>query len=1177
MSETIEFHALGPLEVRRGGEPIELGPHKQRSLLALLLINANRVVSKDRIAEALWGPDASNTENALWVYVSRLRTVLEPERSGRGKSTVLITKEPGYILTADPECVDFLRFEDALQAARVILETDVAGALEQLDEAIESWRGDPLADFAYETWARTEIDRLDELRLEALELRFDARLRLGHDAELVNGLATLAREHPYRERPVAQLMTALYRSGRQAEALRAFERHRRVLAEELGIDPTPELRRLEEQILLHDEKLRPHERASAPAATDDRNPYKGLHAFQETDAADFHGRETLVAELLRRLERGDRLLALVGPSGSGKSSVVKAGLIPRLHKENATGASPWLVAQMVPGAHPFTEIEAALLRTRLDAPDSLSEQLTDGDLAILRAGLRVLPDDDTRLLLVIDQFEELFTLVDDREMQRRFLDGLLVAIDDPHGRVTVVITLRADFYDRPLLHPAFGTRLGGALVNVMPLSAAELEEAASEPATRVGVSLEPALLGRLIGDVVDHPGALPMFQYTLTELYERRRGDVLTTSSYGEIGGVRGAITHRAEDLYDELGPEEQEAARQLFLRLVSMSGDDTWSRRRVRADEIISLDVDIVALQAVIDRFGSRRLLFFDRDRLTGAPTLEVGHEALLTEWERLGTWIREARRDLLRHASFVTAVDDWERSGQDSGYLVSGARLAEYEQWAGSSRLELNARELQFLGTSLEAREAEVRADRERTEREAQLTRRARRRWWAAVAAVVVLVAVAGAFAAATILGGSEEPTRVALVTDGQDDAVNELLARGVEQAAADLPVEVMAVTPPISDLRREFRRLADAGAELIIVPVSVNAITEIRDMALELPEVTFVSLSVDADFFEERDVATAVFVDEQGGFLAGVAAATESTTGVVGFVGGAPVPDIHRRRAGFEAGVASVNPGITVLARYIGADGDSDRALHRPDLGNAAAADLFARNADVVYHAAGSSGLGVFQAARESTEATGVKRWGIGSDSDQILEVAAADQDHVLMSVVRKYDVVGYDLVRALVEGELEREDLRFSLGDGALGFSTRGNHLSDEAIDRIAQAEADIVAGTITFSEIPNGGVLEPLEAPEPAGTFEVTFDGSSCTHRYDGPDVLEPGESIRIVMINSGTVYSTTVAWTAGYGIYVPANPGTTATGYLVATAGSRYFLWCGHGPDGVDLVTLQTR
>ena len=370
-------------------------------------------------------------------------------------------------------------------------------------------------------------------------------------------------------------------------------------------------------------------------------------------------------------------------------------------------------------------------------------------------------------------------------------------------------------------------------------------------------------------------------------------------------------------------------------------------------------------------------------------------------------------------------------------------------------------------------------------------------------------------------------------------------------------------MEVAPPISDLRREFRRLADAGAELIMVPASVNAILEIRDMAPKLPEVTFVSLVGDRGFFDEVDVATAVFVEEQGGFLAGVAAATETRTGVVGFVGGAPVPDVHRRRAGFEAGVASVDPDITVLARYIGADGDIDRAMQRPDLGESAAADLFARNADVVFHAAGRSGLGIFKAAREATEATGQMHWGIGSDSDQILEVATVEQDHVLTSVVRKYDVVANDLVRALVDGDLERGHLRYSLADGALGYSTRGDHLSDEAVARIGQAEANIVAGTLTFPEIPNGDVLEPLDAPEPVATLEATYDGNNCSHRYEGPDVLRPGDPIRIVMVNNGTLHSTTIAFTDGYGIYVPANPGTSSTAYLVAPRGI-VNVHCGH-------------
>ena len=1171
MSGMLEFRALGPFEVLRGNDPIELGSHKQRMLLALLLINANRVVSRDRITEALWGEDATDKENALWVYVSRLRTVLEPERTGRGESTLLITKEPGYMLSADPQHVDYLRFEQGLDEARTLIETDAERALAALDEALHLWQGEALADFAYETFARAEIDRLNELRLEALELRFDARLQLGHAAELISGLEILSRQNPYRERPVAQLMTALYRTGRQTEALRTFERHRRALSEELGIDPSPELCRLEEQILLHDEHLVHTSRRTGPAF-EAGNPYKGLHAFQEADSSHFYGRERLLAELLRRLDRGDRLVALVGPSGSGKSSVVRAGLIPAIRKNAVAGTAEWLIAQMVPGGHPFAELEAALLRTRIDGPDSLATQLGDKDQGILRAALCVLPGDDTRLLLVIDQLEELFTLVDDRDVQRRFLDGLLVVVDDPHGRVTVVVTLRADFYDRPLLHPAFGARLGEALVNVTPLSAHELEEAASVPAAMSGVSIEPSMLGRLIGDVVDHPGALPMFQYTLTELFERRAGDVLDEASYDEIGGVRGAITHRAEGLFGELGPEEREAARQLFLRLVSMSGEDTWSRRRVRAEEIISLDVDVVALQAVIDRFGSRRLLFFDRDWATGAPTVEVGHEALLTEWERLGDWIREARTDLVRHASFVSAVDDWERSDRDPGYLVTGARLAEYEKWAGASRLDLNARELQFLGASLQAREREVRADQERTEREVRLDRRARRRLWAAVAAVIMLVVFVGTLVVATALN---DTTRVAVITSGEEDALSKLLIRGVEQAAADLPVEIMDVIPPITDLGREYRRLAAAGVELIIVPAGLDS-GELFDIAAEEPDVTFVVvMGLEAE--GSPNVVAVQFAEEQAGFLAGVAAAAETKTGVVGFIGGAAVPDVETRRAGFEAGVAFVDPTVTVLARHVSANGDGARAFQRTDLGKAASGDLFDLGADVIYHTAGRSGFGVFQAAREHTEASSVKHWGIGSDSDQILEVGALEQDYVLFSVLRKFDVVASSTVHDLLNGDLDAGKVRYTLADGGLGYSTRGNHLSELAVSRVAQAEASIIDGTVAIPLVPVGDVLPPLEAPVPVGTVEVRFDGSQCSHRYSGPTVVASGQSIRIVVVNDGAIMSWAGAFVDGFGkpaSIVGSDPGRTQVGYFVATDG-RYELSCGTESMLPGLMTLE--
>ena len=415
----MQIRLLGPIEVVHEERQVDLGPRKQRALLCLLALHANRVVTTDRILEELWGDDATGKENALWVAISRLRSALEPARDGHGESAVLLTRDHGYVLQVNPDSIDVTQFEALVADSRRLLHQDPAAAFDRIQLALSLWRGAPMEEFQHQEFVQLATAGLQELRLEAFELLAEAQLRLGRAREQISALEALQQQHPLRERFVDLLMRSLYQAGRQADALRAFDRYRRFIADELGISPAPELNRLEEQILLHDASLASQrEQQAAGRESSSANPFKGLRSFAEGDAADFFGRDRLVSEVIRRIEGGHRLIALVGISGSGKSSVVKAGVIPALRKAAIEGSDRWLIAQMVPGSRPMLELEAALLRSTFDPPDSLTEQLAAPGVGLLRAALRIIPD-DSRLVLVIDQFEELFALVDDEDERVR--------------------------------------------------------------------------------------------------------------------------------------------------------------------------------------------------------------------------------------------------------------------------------------------------------------------------------------------------------------------------------------------------------------------------------------------------------------------------------------------------------------------------------------------------------------------------------------------------------------------------------------------------------------------------------------------------------------------------------------------------------------------------------------
>ena len=423
----MDYRILGPLEVRDGDRPVALGGEKQRALLAVLLLHADEVVSADRLIDELWGerapPGAANT---LHAHVSRLRKALDtngvalPEANGEptGASSggVLLTRGHGYLLRVQPGELDLDRFQAFIEAGREALtKGEPQRAADTLRSGLALWRGPPLADFAYESFAQAPIAQLEELRLGAVEDRVEADLALGRHHQLVGELTALVAKDPLRERLRMQLMLALYRCDRQAEALAVYRQTSELFREELGLEPSPSLQRLERSILEHDASLdRVPEAALGRTSSLEVCPFKGLAFFDRADAEYFCGRERLVSDLLARLVEST-LVGILGPSGIGKSSLLRAGVLPALSAGVLPGSASWRQLVLRPGERPCAALQRAL----------------QGELLARVLG-RLSPGE--RIVIAVDQLEELFTVCDLEEERTAFLEQLVAAVRDDERR-----------------------------------------------------------------------------------------------------------------------------------------------------------------------------------------------------------------------------------------------------------------------------------------------------------------------------------------------------------------------------------------------------------------------------------------------------------------------------------------------------------------------------------------------------------------------------------------------------------------------------------------------------------------------------------------------------------------------------------------------------------------------
>ncbi|MGW1618590.1 nSTAND1 domain-containing NTPase [Streptomyces sp. NPDC002172] len=425
---------------------------------------------------------------------------------------------------------------------------------------------------------------------------------------------------------------------------------------------------------------------AAEPRTDDENnepPYRGLARFEPGDAELFFGRDELADRLLE-LTRARRFTAVFGSSGSGKSSLLRAGLIPRLRTPDPTGPQPVALRVLTPGEHP--------LRTH--------EQ-------------RLIPKDaDGETWLIVDQFEELYTLCADQGERNEFIDCLLTA-GDPTSRLRVVIAVRADFLGRCAEHPGLTAALQDGTVLAGPMSRDELREAIVKPAQSRGTIVERALTTRILDEVDGEPGALPMMSHALRETWRRRKGRALTVETYEAAGGLHGAIARTAEDLYTALTAAQADLARRIMLRLIT-PGDGTADTRRPTPRAELELGDPNDAI-TVLERLTRARLLTLD----DGA--VDLAHEALITAWPRLRGWI-DAGRDRLRlHRQLTAAATGWDDVGRDSGALYRGTRLAAAEEAfpAADHSRYLTELEHAFLAASVDARLRDQRAAARTTRR--------------------------------------------------------------------------------------------------------------------------------------------------------------------------------------------------------------------------------------------------------------------------------------------------------------------------------------------------------------------------------------------------------------------------------------------------------------------------
>ncbi|HEY9692996.1 MAG TPA: CHAT domain-containing protein [Oculatellaceae cyanobacterium] len=440
-----------------------------------------------------------------------------------------------------------------------------------------------------------------------------------------------------------------------------------------------------------------------------RCPYRGLAAFREEDAPDFYGREEFTQQLVMAVKQKS-FVAVIGASGSGKSSVVFAGLIPYLKKSHE-----WRVVTFRPGNNPFESLAVALMAAgiaRSAETDSQQRRFAELELEVeLREGTRTLENiianfnatsRRSHILLVADQFEELYTQCADAQERLCFLDNLLNAVHNA-PLFTLVLTLRADFYSYALSYRPLADALHNAQFNLAPMTAQELHSAIEVPAANMGVQLEKGLSDRLLSSVLNSPNHLPLLQFALSQLWEQQQQGYLTHNAYDDIGGLDQALANYAESIYAQLNDQDRAKAQQIFLQLIQPQEEAEDTRRLAKRDEVGVENWDLVT------RLAASRLVVTNRNHITNVESVEIIHETLIKNWQRLQQWLQLDREFRRWQEQLRAAIRQWENSDKDEEALLRGKTLAIAEDWLQQRFEQISLSEQLFINLSLELRDRE------------------------------------------------------------------------------------------------------------------------------------------------------------------------------------------------------------------------------------------------------------------------------------------------------------------------------------------------------------------------------------------------------------------------------------------------------------------------------------